>query len=167
MLADIVIDNARYNTSYCHKKYQNGPFFHETTGEDEISKILSTELSLLPPVNDGCYLTIYYEGTVLEDKIYLLPRRRLLSQNNVWHLAPKSNHSYNYDQYVMETAGTKGTSSSKFFNRFLVSREGLYVLEEFSRLLIDNVFSRYERRGICVSVRNETNHTHVLFSSRV
>ena len=104
--------------SYCHPKYQNSPFFHETTGEDEISEILFTEFSLLPPANDGCYLTIYYEGIALEDKIYLLPRRRLLSQNNVWHLAPKSNLSYKFDQYVMTTAGTKGTSSSQFFNDF-------------------------------------------------
>ena len=115
MLAMIFLDNDEFKTSYCHPRYQNGPFFHETTGKDELSKRFSTELSLLPPVNDGCYLTIYYEGTSLEDKIYLLPRRRLLSQNNIWHLTPKSNYSYNYDQYIMETAGTKGTSSSQFF----------------------------------------------------
>ena len=110
----IFIDNARFKTSYCHPKYYNGPIFHETIGNDELSKIISTELSLLPPVNDGCYVTILYEDTSLEDKIYLLPRRRLISQNNIWHLTPKSNYSYNYDQYVITTTGTKGTRSSPF-----------------------------------------------------
>ena len=110
----ILIDNARFETSYCHPKYQNSPIFQESIGKDELGKIYSTELSLLPPVSDGCYLTIYFDDTLLEDKIYLLPGRRLISQNNIWHLSPKSNYSYNFDQYVMTTTGANGTRSSHF-----------------------------------------------------
>ena len=63
------------------------------------------------------------DDTYLEDKIYLLPGRRLISQNNIWHLSPKSNYSYNFDQYVMTTTGTNGTRSSHFL-RFSGSRKG-------------------------------------------
>ena len=118
MLAMILIDTEKFKTSYCHPKHQNGPFFHETVAKGEVNKIFTTELSLLPPFHNGCYIAIYYEDKTLEDKIYLLPRRRLISQNNIWHLSPKSNYSYNYDQYEMSTTGAKGTYSSIFYYYF-------------------------------------------------
>ena len=66
------------------------------------------ELSIIPPVNVGCYFTVFYDDTTLEDKIYLLSERRIITQNNIWHVTPKSNYSYNYHQYVMTKSSAKG-----------------------------------------------------------
>ena len=106
-------DTSSFQRSYCHPKHQIGPFFHETLMNNEKTKTFSMELSLIRPANVGCYFTVFYDDTILEDKIYLLSERRLITQNNIWHVTPKSNYSYNYHQYIV-------TKSNLIGIRFLV-----------------------------------------------
>ena len=101
-------DVSKFSGSYCHRKYQNEPFFHEVVGREGAIKTFNTEVSIIPPAkNTSCYFTIY-KDYIIEDKIYLLPKKQLISQENFFHISPKSNYNYNYDQYVVTKDGAKG-----------------------------------------------------------
>jgi len=107
------------STSFCFPKgHLGGPFFRESVTNNGENTDYSIEISLLPPGNNGCYFSIYYEDTEPEDKIYLLPTREAESQNEIWKMRPLvSIESYVYplrkDQYVVKQSLNNGTGKSK------------------------------------------------------
>ena len=73
---------------------------------------------MLSPGNNGCYFSIYYEDTELEDEIYLLPKREVDSKNEMWKMSPivsieSSMYPVRKNQYDVKKSLKNGTENSK------------------------------------------------------
>ena len=58
----------------------------ESSSFDDSAIEYRIHISLIPPYNEGCYFRVYYEDTKLEDKIYLLQNKEIVTQNNIWNM---------------------------------------------------------------------------------
>ena len=99
----LFLDTNGFKNSYCHSKgYQGNFLFHEVLGGDKYTEY-STHVSIVRPYHKGCYFKILFDGNELEDTIYLLSNREVISQNKVWHMSPIYNgiNQYQYDQFLV------------------------------------------------------------------
>ena len=99
----LFLDTNGFEKSYCHSKgYQGNFLFHEVLGGDKYTEY-STHVSIVRPYHKGCYFKILFDGNELEDTIYLLSNREVISQNKVWHMSPIYNgiNQYQYDQFLV------------------------------------------------------------------
>ena len=99
----LFLDTTGFENSYCHSKgYQGNFLFHEVLGGDKYTEY-STHVSIVRPYHTGCYFKILFDGNELEDTIYLLSNREVISQNKIWHMSPIYNgiNQYQYDQFLV------------------------------------------------------------------
>ena len=61
-------------------------FLNEYEDTYQIEYILYS-LTIIPPLENGCYINIYYEDTILEDKIYLSSAKQTKSEFGHWTMA--------------------------------------------------------------------------------
>ena len=88
-------------------------------------------LTIIPPVSEGCYFNVFYEDTLLEDRIYLFENREIASENSNWNMSGADASPYKRDHYIITRWTTNRNDSSLSGKNLLRNCDNIYTVRQF------------------------------------